>query len=62
MALKIDFYKLGLEQPNINAWFGGMYRSFFSALRDCGCHVTYSEKSPNMDADLMVIPMGGRAR
>ncbi len=59
MAVKIDFYKLGLGQPNINTWFGGMYRSFFSALRECGCQVTYSEKSPNLEADFLVIPMGG---
>ncbi len=59
MELKIDFYKLGLEQPNINTWFGGMYRSFFNALRECGCVVTYSEHSPNMGADVVVIPMGG---
>lgn len=59
MTLKIDFYKLGLEQPNINTWFGGMYKSFFSALRECGCVVTYSEQSPNMEADVLIIPMGG---
>jgi hypothetical protein len=59
MALKIDFHKLGLEQPNINTWFGGMYRSFFSALRECGCQVTYSDRSPNMEADVMIVTMGG---
>ena len=59
MALGIHFYKLGLEQPNINTWFGGMYESFFNALRECVCQVTYSERSPNMEADVMVVPMGG---
>lgn len=59
MALSIHFYKLGLEHPNINTWFRGMYESFFNALRERGCQVTYSERSPNMAADVMVIPMGG---
>jgi len=57
--LFIDFFKLGLNDPTINAWFGGMYRSFFDALRELGCHVTYSDKTPNMNADVLVVPTGG---
>lgn len=60
MTLKIDFYLLGLNNPTISAWFKGMYESFFDGLRQVGCQVTYSKLVPNMQADLLVVPLGGR--
>jgi len=57
--LTIDFFLLGLDHPIVNAWFGGMYSSFFNALRELGCTVTYSAKTPNKDADILVVTTGG---
>lgn len=59
MPLTIDFFLLGLNHPAVNAWFRGMYDSFFDALRDLGCHVTYSDNEPNISADVLVVPTGG---
>lgn len=59
MTLTIDFFLLGLNHPAVDAWFRGMYNSFFEALEECGCHVTYSDVKPNQNADVLVVPMGG---
>ncbi len=59
MTLTIDFFILGFKHPYLNAWFGGMYHSFFEALEEAGCHVTYSSQKPNMEADVLVVQMGG---
>ena len=59
MALIIDFYRLGLDHPAIDAWFRGIYQSFFAAIEDLGVSVTYSSKEPNRKADVLVIPLGG---
>jgi hypothetical protein len=59
MGLTIDFFILGLNHPAVDAWFRGMYNSFFEALEECGCHVTYSNAKPNENADVLVVPMGG---
>ena len=54
----IDFWRLGLDNPRINAWFRGMYESFFDGLRRVGCCVTYSPSTPNRQADMLVVPLG----
>ena len=59
MPLTIDFFLLGLNHPAVNAWFRGMYESFFQALEALGCRVTYSDVHPNKDADVLVVPIGG---
>jgi hypothetical protein len=59
MTLTIDFFILGFKHPYLNAWFGGMYHSFFEALEEAGCHVTYSSQKPNMEADVLVVQMAG---
>lgn len=55
----IDFFSLGLNGHAVNAWFSGMYQSFFEALEEAGCRVTYSNHHPNKEADVLVAPMGG---
>lgn len=57
--LHIDFWKLGLENPRLNAWFGGIYRSFFQALERAGTKVTLSMLAPDREADVLVVPAGG---
>jgi hypothetical protein len=57
--LRIDFFSMGLEDPIIRCWFGGMYESFFNALRIAGCLVTLSSEKPRKNADVLVVPMGG---
>lgn len=57
--LKIGFCHFGLDKPMINAWFGGMYRSFFKALEEQGCGVSYSDTHPDKSVDVLVVPMGG---
>ena len=57
--LHIDFWKLGLDEPRLKAWFGGMYESFFHALECAGAKVTLSRLAPNKEADVLVIPVGG---
>ncbi len=59
IMLHIDFWKLGLDNQRINAWFGGMYRSFFHALERAGARVTLSRLVPNEEADVLVVPVGG---
>jgi len=57
--LKIGFHRFGLDKPTINAWFGGMYRSFFQALEHLGCRVSYTDDKPDNNLDVLVMPMGG---
>lgn len=57
--LRIGFHRFGLDKPTIDAWFGGMYRSFFQALEDLGCRVSVSQDRLDKDIDLLVLPMGG---
>ena len=57
--MHIDFWKLGLDNRQINAWFGGMYRSFFRALERAGAKVTLSSLVPDREADVLVVPVGG---
>lgn len=59
MTLTIDFFILGFKHQYLNAWFGGMYHSFFKALEEEGCHVTYNSEQPNKDADVLMVQMGG---
>lgn len=59
MNLSINFYKLGLDHHDINAWFRGMYLSFFDSLEMLGCKVIYDELKPNNNADVLVVPLGG---
>ena len=59
MSLHIDFSRMGLDNATVSARFGGMYRAFFSALRQCDTRVTYSYAEPDHHADLLVVPMGG---
>jgi hypothetical protein len=57
--LTINFFKFGLDHPAVNAWFRGMYFSFFKALEEDGCCVTYTDVKPNSKADVLIVPMGG---
>jgi len=57
--LKIGFHQFGLNKPTINSWFGGMYRSFFKALEDLGCCVSYTDDEPDKGNDVLVLPVGG---
>jgi len=59
ITLHIDFWKLGLDNQQIDAWFGGMYESFFHALERAGAKVTLSKLVPNEKADVLVVPVGG---
>lgn len=59
MILAIDFFILGFKHQYLNAWFGGMYHSFFKALEEAGCRVTYNSDQPNLDADVLVVQVGG---
>jgi hypothetical protein len=59
MVLSINFFNLNLRALAIYAKFGGMYESFFRALRDHGCNVVYSDDVPSTQADILVVPMGG---
>ena len=56
--LRIDFFKLGLNQPTVDTRFRLMYNSFFHALEELGCCVTYCESKPNKDANVLVVPLG----
>lgn len=56
---KIGFHQFGLNKPTINSWFGGMYKSFFKALADLGCRISYSDDEPDRDIDILVLPVGG---
>jgi glycosyltransferase involved in cell wall biosynthesis len=58
--LHIEFWKLGLENPEVNAWFAGMYRSFFQALERTGAKVTLGNLAPTGEADVLVVPLGKR--
>jgi len=57
--LNIDFWKLGLDNQHVNAWFGGMYESFFHALERAGAKVTLSRLAPDREADVLVVTVGG---
>jgi GT2 family glycosyltransferase/spore maturation protein CgeB/Tfp pilus assembly protein PilF len=57
--MHIDFWKLNLENQHINAWFGGIYDSFFRALKRSGAKVTLSMTAPDSKADVLVVPIGG---
>jgi len=57
--MRIGFYRFGLNKPTINAWFGGMYRSFFAALENMGHQTAYIETAMDAGIDILVIPMGG---
>lgn len=59
MKPTIDFFLLGLDHPSVNAWFSGVYQSFFTALEEQGWRVTYSDAKPNRSANLLVVPLGG---
>ena len=59
MNIIIDFFRFGLDNSTIDAWFGGMYKSFFSGLENSGCQVTYSKGKVNKHADILVAPVGG---
>jgi len=58
-VLHIDFWKLGLDNQHVNAWFGGIHRSFFQALERAGTKVTLSKLVPYEEADVLVVPVGG---
>lgn len=57
--MQIAFFRLGLDSPTVNAWFQGVYRSFFEALEELGCRVSYGDATPPWDADVLVVPVGG---
>ncbi len=57
--MHIDFWKLGLANQYVNAWFGGIYGSFFRALERAGARVTLSTAAPDRKADVLVVPIGG---
>jgi hypothetical protein len=59
MALSINFFSLNLRDPAIYAKFGGVYESFFRALRDHSCNVVYRDEVSYTQADILVVPMGG---
>lgn len=59
MAYKIDFFLMGLQSPSVAACFQGVYNSFFRALEEIDCVVTYSTASPDKNADVLVVPLGG---
>ncbi len=56
--LHIDFLFFSLKDINLNAWFGGMYQSFFDALERAGVKVTLSKNAPDLAADVLVVPLG----
>jgi len=58
-ATRIVFCGLNLGEPQINTWFGGMYRSFFAALARHGCDVRYSPAGAPQQGDFLVVPVGG---
>lgn len=55
----INFFSLNLDNPIIYAKFGQMFQSFFSAIREHGWEVLYSNDKPSTRADILVVPMGG---
>ena len=59
MALTINFFKFGLDNLEINTKFGGMYRGFFTSIRELGHEVNWVNNKSHKKADLLVVPVGG---
>jgi hypothetical protein len=57
--MRICFYNLNLNNPVIDASFGGMYRSFWKAIELKGHEVIFSDSSSSLNADILVVPLGG---
>lgn len=57
-AVRLAFFGMGLEEPQVSAWFGGMYRSFFAALSRHGLEVTFSPVGAAPQGDILVVPVG----
>ncbi len=59
--MKIGFYKLGLNRPEINTLFGGMYGDFFLAIsEEKNFEVVYISNIQDIHSvDVIVLPMGG---
>jgi hypothetical protein len=58
--LRVLFFRMGLDEPHINAWFGGMYQAFFDALARVGCHAILAGSSELQRADALVVPVGDK--
>lgn len=56
---RLVFFGLNLGNTHIDAWFGGMYRSFFAALSRHGFEVKYSAVGTAPQGDILVVPVGG---
>ncbi|PKQ29495.1 MAG: hypothetical protein CVT60_05040 [Actinobacteria bacterium HGW-Actinobacteria-10] len=57
--MRYCFFRMGLDHPGVQEWFGGMYESMFAALRRCGHDVILSLDAPDVSCDVLVVPMGG---
>jgi hypothetical protein len=59
--MKICFYNLnlGTKNPGINSIFGGMYKSFWDALKRQNIDVFFSDNYNNLKGDILVVPLGG---
>lgn len=58
-AVKLAFFRMGLDEPHVNAWFGGMYGAYFDALARVGCQAALAGDSELQRADALVVPLGG---
>jgi spore maturation protein CgeB len=57
--MKICFYNLNLNNPLINAAFGGMYESFWKAIEAKDNIVTFSDSPEFLNGDILIVPLGG---
>lgn len=57
--MRVCFYKLGLNHPDIRTWFQGMYYSFLKYLEKAGVESVIASSLPLPKADFLVVPIGG---
>ncbi|MFC1896224.1 glycosyltransferase [Thermodesulfobacteriota bacterium] len=57
--MHIDIWKFGLDNQQVNTWFGGIYNMFFRALERSGARVTLSKAASDRKADVLIVPIGG---
>jgi glycosyltransferase involved in cell wall biosynthesis len=56
--MQICFFDLNLGNRQVNAIFGGMYKSFWRALERNGAKVNFTQSIASLEGDVLVVALG----